>query len=364
MGLGGLAAAAAAATLLGACGNTTPAASAPPQQAVSSAFDALGSQSSVAMHISLGVTGSQLQKLAGKDDSGGLTLTAANDLAATSIVVDLNTGNNQPLNKQTSTDSSAQFGLGVHVGTATPNSAKPDIANPVELRYVNQTFYVLADLPTLLTDLNQSPAAAAGFQSAVESTEANNVVPGLAALGQGEWVSVSASDLNTLLQGLQTMMPGAAGTSGSSISAQQLWSELRTAFTANAHFSKVGSPHNGRTHYTAALAVKPFIQDVERLLPASLGSVPGATSIGKQVNDAVGKIGNRKLVTDVYVSDNKVQEIDIDLNQFDNQYGSAVPLRIQIGTGTTVQPPPNPTQLNLSKVGQLLGGMLSGGSSN
>ena len=71
MGLGGLAAVAAAAVVLGACGSATPANAPPqqPQQAVNSAFRSLGSQSGVALHVSLGVTGKQLQQMAARDGS-------------------------------------------------------------------------------------------------------------------------------------------------------------------------------------------------------------------------------------------------------------------------------------------------------
>jgi hypothetical protein len=353
--LGGLAAVAAAAGVLGACGSATPTSASPEQaqQAVTNAFRSLGSQSGVVLHISLGVTGAELQQLAGKDGSSRLTAKAASDLAATSIVVDLNTGNGQALNKQTSTDPDEQFGLAVNVATAKTTSA----ASPVQLRYVNQTFYVRADLPTLLKDLDQSPSAASGFQKAVASPEANNYVHGLATLGQGGWVSVPASTLTELLQAL-----GGGGSSSTSMSAQQLWLQLENAFNANAVYAPAGAS-GGRTHYTAMLKLKPFIEDMEGLLPASLGSIPGASSVGKQINSAVGQIGNQKVVADVWVSGDKVQEIDVNLRQFDHQSGFAVPVRIQISSAATVQPPPTSTPLDLSNVGGLLGGMLSGGSS-
>jgi hypothetical protein len=341
MSLGGIAAVAAAAVVLGACGRTTPA-SAPPQQAVNTAFRELGSQSGVILHVSLGVTGKQLQQITAGDGSHALTTTAADDIASTSVIVDLN---------RTSSDRNGQFGVDVHVGKARPASA-----DPVQLRYVNQTIYLKADLATLQQDLGQSSAAAGGLRSALANPEINNAVPGLSALGQGNWVSVPASELTALL--------GAAGVSSSSAAdqqMQQMWTQLRNAFTANATYAKVGTQGD---HYTAALMLKPFVQDIERSLPAALGSIPGASSIGKQINNAVGKLGNRKLVADVWINNNTVQEIDVDLNQFDHHYGFAVPLRIQIGPGAPVVAPSGATPLNLSNVGGMLGGLLSGGSSN
>jgi hypothetical protein len=358
MGLGGLAAVAAAAMVLGACGSSTPTTTSP-QQAVSSAFTALGSQSGIDLHISLGVTSKELQQMAAQGGSGRLSATAANDIAAGSIVVDLNTGNGTPLNNQTSSDRSQQFGLAVQVPPAAgANSAQA--ADPVELRYVDQTFYLRANLPTLLRDLGQSPSSAAGFQRAAQG--ADQYVPGLAALGQGNWVSVPASELTGLLQGLQAQVPGAAGTSSPSTTGQ-MWSQLHAAFTANTRFAQVGTS-GGRTHYTASVAVKPFVRDVEQSLPASLGSIPGASSVDKQITRAIGQIpAGQKLVADVWVKDNKVQELDIDLNQFKHKFNFAVPLRIQIGSGTQVLAPVGATPLNLSNLGNVVGGMLGKSSS-
>jgi hypothetical protein len=187
----------------------------------------------------------------------------------------------------------------------------------------------------------------------------------LSALGRGDWVSVPAAQLTALLQGLQSEIPAGLGSSSSAAPGQQMqqtWTQLRNAFNDNAAYAKVGT-HGGQTHYTATLALKPFVQDVEQSLPAALGSIPGASSVGKQIDSAVGQLGNRKLIADVWVSGNKVQEIDVNLNQFDHKYGFAVPLRIQIGPGASVVPPSGATPLNLSRLGSMLGGMLGGGSS-
>lgn len=346
MGFGGLAALAAAAVVLGACGSASPA-SAPPQKAINTAFQSLGSRSGIDLHISLGVTGTELQQIAAEDGSSKLTPAVANDIAATSVVVDLNTGNGKPLNsKQLRTDRSEQLGLAVQVGAS----------DPIELRYVDQTFYLRADVSTLLNDLGQNSSAASGFRSALQG--ANAYVPGLAALGQGSWVSVPESALQGLTQALPTGLPDSTGASNPAAAAQ-LWSQIEKAFTSNSTFVKAGT-RGGRTHYTVALAVKPFVHDVEVSLPSSLASIPGASSFGTQFNRAVNKIpAKQKLVADVWVRGGKVQEIDVDLNQFMHKFGFAVPVRIVIGAGTPVLAPTSATPLNLSKVGGLLGGMLS-----
>ena len=257
---------------------------------------------------------------------------------------------------QASTDRNEQFGLAVHVGTATAGLA------PIRSSSVTSTRPSTSGpicRPWRRTSA-RAPPSAGGFQNALESPEANNYVPGLAALGQGNWVSVPASELTGLLQGL----PERSGSSASSTSEmQQMWTQLRNAFSANATYTKVGTQGVGPTTRRRSRSSRSS-QDVEQSLPASLGSIPGASSVGKQINSAVGQLGNRKLVADVWVSDNKVQEIDVDLNQFDHKYGlrraGADPDWIRAPRSS---PPSGATPLDLSKLGGMLGGMLSGGSS-
>ena len=344
LGTGGVAAAVAATLTLAACGS---AAKVPPQQAVNNSFQAIGSQSGVDLRISLGVTAAQLQQL-GKASGGTdeLTPKVANAIASTSLVVDFNTGNGKALNdNQAAKDPAAQFGLALQVGAA----------NPVEVRYVGQTVYIRADAKNLLTDLGQDSSKAAGFQQALQGADA--YVPGLAALGKGQWVSVPSSTLDALLKGLQSKLPSSSSAAPTPAMTQQLLHQLQQAFTSNATYTEVGTQGN-RTHYQISLAVRPFVQQVMAALPASLGSVPGASSLGNNLKGAISNIpANQKAVVDLWVSHNQAQEIDIDLNQFIHKYSFAVPLRIQIGPGTTVNAPSGATPLNLSKVPGLLGGL-------
>ncbi len=348
LGTGGVAAAVAATLALAACGSAANgAANVPPQQAVNNSFRAIGSQSGVDLRISLGVTPAHLQQLG--NASGGtdeLTPKVANAIASSSIVIDVNTGNGKALNdNQAAKDPATQFGLALQVGAA----------NPVEVRYVGQTVYIRADANNLLADLGQDASKAAGFQQALQG--ADTYVPGLAALGKGQWVSVPSSTLDTLLKGLQSKLPSSSSAAPTPGMAQQLLRQLHQAFTSNATYAEVGTQGN-RTHYQISLAVRPFVQQVIAALPASLGSVPGASSLGNNLKGTISNIpANQKAVVDLWVSHSKAQEIDIDLNQFIHKYSFAIPLRIQIGPGTTVNAPAGATPLNLSKVPGLLGGL-------
>ena len=163
--------------------------------------------------------------------------------------------------------------------------------------------------------------------------------PGLAALGQGNWVSVPASELTGLLQGRSRKLRLVGRTPTPSDDAADVV-QLTQAFTANATYAE--GRHPGKSHPLHGVArgqarsCRTWCSRCRRRSEA----FPGASSVGKQINGAISKIpANQKLVADVWVRDNKAQEIDIDLNQFDHKYAFAVPLRIQIGPGAPVIAP-------------------------
>ncbi len=59
----------------------------------------------------------------------------------------------------------------------------------------------------------------------------------------------------------------------------------------------------------------------------------------------------------LWVKNNKAQELDIDINQFAHTFPFAVPVRIVIAPGSPVAAPSGATPLQLSKIAGLLGGL-------
>jgi hypothetical protein len=169
-------------------------------------------------------------------------------------------------------------------------------------------------------------------------------------------VSVQTSALAPLLNGLKAKLP-ATTTPGSS---QKLLDQLRAAFTNNATYTNAGN-HGGRTEYTARLAAHNFVQQLAAALPSSMSSIPGASSVTKGLSGLASKIpANQSVVLQLWVSHNKLQEVDFDLNQFNHKLPFAVPLRVQIGSAAPVTAPSGATSLDLSKIPQLLSGLLGG----
>jgi hypothetical protein len=350
-GITGLAVVAAAVLTLTACGN--PVATITTEHAVSDDFGGVMHQSGLNVTLSLGVTAQQLQQVAaGEGDLSRLTPQIASALVHTSLSVDFETGHGESItNKQTGTDGSDQFDLALQVRGGTP----------IELRYVGKTIYLKADVATLLADFGQPSSDAAKFQSELQS--ANSFVPGLTALGQGQWVSVPDSALAPYLKQLKSSVP-AANSTAELKGLQNLVGQLRTALEQNTTYTNAGT-HGGRTEYVVSLAAHSFVQQVQADLPAALSSIPGASGAARSVSNLASKIpAGQTVVLDLWVSHDKAQEIDIDLNQFAHKYSFAIPLRIVIGSGTSIATPHGATALNLSKVSSMLGGLLGGLGSN
>ena len=117
-------------------------------------------------------------------------------------------------------------------------------AAPIEIRYLNGMIYISPDVSTLLSDFGQSSSEATKFQSALEG--ANSYVPGISALGQGQWVSAQTSAFAPLLQQLKTADPSAAN-SVSPAQSKQLLNQLSAALKANSTYGIFGT-QGGRTH--------------------------------------------------------------------------------------------------------------------
>jgi len=347
--LSGLAAAAVALLVLGACGN--PVAKITTERAVSNSFGGLETQSGVSVKVSLGVTAAQLEQIAttlgGKSDT--MTPQLATTLVDSSIDVDFATGHGENLNsKDARTDTANQFDFALQIGDA----------SPVEIRYLDQTIYLHADIPTLLSDFGEPSSDASSFQSDLQS--ANSYVPGITALGQGQWVSAQTAAFSSLLKDLKTAVPGLRPSSSS-----QMLGQIRSALKSNATFTNEGD-HGGRTEYLVSVAAHNFVQQVESDLPSSLASLPGASDITKGLTKLDTQIpAGQTVAFDLWVSNNRAQEIDLDLNQFKHKFSFPVPLRIVLGSGTPVSAPQGATALDLSKISNLLGGFLGGlGSSS
>jgi hypothetical protein len=136
---------------------------------------------------------------------------------------------------------------------------------------------------------------------------------------------------------------------------------VRQAFTHNATFTNSGD-HGGRTEYSVRLASQAF---VDQLLTSVRTAAAGDRSIAGLLDHLPRRVtaipAAQRTVFQIWVKDDKVEEIDIDLNQFAHTVPFALPLRIVIGAGTPVTAPSGATAVDL---GRALRGLLTDNASS
>jgi hypothetical protein len=217
---------------------------------------------------------------------------------------------------------------------------------------------------SVLSTVGAPSTTASTFQS--DLAKVNSIVPGISALGAGQWVSVSKASLQPLLGILKTYQGGA--TTGSAASnpskylgvASKVVSDLKTAFVNNSTDVSNGNV-NGRDEYTLTLNVQPFLQQAVAALQNDLGSLPGYSRASGNIGKIEGKIpAGQTVAVQLFVKNGRTDEIDLDIKQFDPKLPFAVPVRFQFGQNVTITAPSNATALDLSKLPSLFGNLFNG----
>jgi hypothetical protein len=348
----GLAVAAAASVT--ACGS---AAQITAKKAAVDSLTSLGTQSGMSVTVSLGLTTAQVSKLA---ILAGATIPtrAAAAISDAALVWSFRTGHGEAISsKQTARDSADSFDFGLRVGSAMP----------LELRSVGQSVYARIEFAQLQADFGHAPGKTAGIEAALQKLD--RYVPGLAALGKGDWVSINKSSLQPLIALFEHFATTANGKAAApaKAAADSLVGELHSAFNANTTYTNAGTI-GGRTQYDVTIDLKNFAQQVAPALQSLLSALPlGAAEVSSsQIASAIAKLpATAKL--QLFVAGGKPQEVDLDLNQFAPAGHKApfpVPLRVVIAPAPSIVAPAGATPIDLSNLGQLLGGMMIGAGSS
>jgi hypothetical protein len=336
------------AATMAACGTAT---KPTPARAVSDSLSKLGSQSGISLRLSVLLTPSQIEQLSSLMGGKAVSSKETSALASTAFFLDVQSGGGEALDStQFQTDKNNRVDVGITVGNDTP----------VEIRYVEQTLYARADVAAISGALGKGGSSTAtSFRASLAG--AAKFVPGLDALGQGRWVSISRASLQPILSLLKQL--GSSAGNGAAGLATKLIGDLRTSLQANSTYVDDGV-HNGLTEYTDTLDVQGFVKQFGSDLKTDVGSIPipGASSLSgglSRVESGIPK--GQKAVFQVWVNGNKAQEIDLDLRQFDSKLPFAVPMRLLIGEPSAISAPGSSTPLDLSKLPQLIARLLGGG---
>jgi hypothetical protein len=313
--------------------------------AIGRAFGGVTQQSGARFTLSLGLTGSQVQQLAHESGGHALTTKQADALASSEVVVDMVSGHGEAIgSSQYRHDADNQIDALVRLGQTT-------IA---EFRTVGGNLYLRINFQgfSAVTDGTTTPGG--GFEGMLQHF--NNYVPGLGALGRGDWVSVPMASIKGILNEAMAQTPSQA-LSGREAKIGQLISQIKSDVRNDSTYTNDGD-HGGRTEYTitvqAHTLAQQIVQAVSGLLPAGFGTMFNPTQVANRLPIP------QTVPVELWVKDNKAEEIDLNLHQLDTKIPVSIPLRLVIGGGQRVSAPSGATPLNLSIVGQILRSRLAG----
>jgi hypothetical protein len=227
----------------------------------------------------------------------------------------------------------------------------------VDLRTVDGVIYARADVKKILT--------LAGQDSSKLDQELSGLPPALAPLAkaaQGQWVSIDlvkaaqAAKDKGLLKALPTSAPSA---SVDPAKVQKLIADLKAAYQQKATITDLGDSGKG-TGYRLAAPAKQVAQAVSGDLVALVGP-----SAGPQVQKAIAQIPDKTFSLDLWVKDDKLSAVALDLTQFLKKPVTGKKLALDVAVdvgGGKVSAPSGATEIDVkSLLGQLPSGLLSGG---
>lgn len=354
LGTGALAVAAVG-LVISACGTTktaasTNSASGTPASSLGASITALGAQSSIEASFSIPITAAQAGQLASMGSSSSSTGGVAKALTTGSVFFAEQTGKGEALDSTAaSSDPANSYDFGISFGSDTP----------FEVRYVGQSVYLHLQAATLFSDLGEPASKASALDA--ELTKLNADIPGLGALANGGWVEASQATLAPLLGDLKSFAASGGGSSLSNIGSTLvgLRTSVLAAIKANSTVTSLGTS-NGRQGYAVDVKAQALATSIDAALNSASGVVPSVGNKLGGLSKSIASIPSSLVVTiDAYTSSGKLAEADLNLDQLVTKSPPTfpVPLRMTISSAS-ISAPTGATQLNLSTIPSLVGGLV------
>jgi hypothetical protein len=231
-------------------------------------------------------------------------------------------------------------------------------ASLFELRSVAGVIYVKADVKRILTLAGQNPAQ---LDQALSS-----LPPSMSSIGKaakGEWVSLdlakaaAAAKDSGLLKSIPTPAPSATVDAAKM---QKLLADLKTAYSQKATITNLGDDATKGTGYRLGAPAKQVALAVEPDLVALVGK-----SGAKEVKKGIAQIPDKTFNLDLWVKDDKLTDVSLDLTQFFKKpvVGKKLSVNVAVDVdGGKVEAPAGASEIDVkSLLSQIPAGALSGG---
>jgi hypothetical protein len=231
-------------------------------------------------------------------------------------------------------------------------------ASLFELRSVAGVIYLKADVKKILTLAGQDPAQ---LDQALASLPAS--LSPVAKAAKGQWVSIDLAKAaaavkdSGLLKSIPTPAPSA---SVDPVKVQKLITDLKKAYQDNATITDLGNDSTKGTGYRLGAPAKQVALAVEPDLVALVGA-DGA----KSVKDAIAKIPDKTFNLDLWVKDDKLTAVSLDLMQFFKKPVPGKKLTVNVAVavdGGKVEAPSGATEIDVkSLLSQIPAGLAGAG---
>ena len=208
-------------------------------------------------------------------------------------------------------------------------------AGLAEARMVNGVVYAKADGPSILRLAGEPQSKLHGGLQGLPPSLAP-----IAKAAHNQWVSIDlVSTLPSLLKGLTGSGLPAPTASVNPATIQSLLTALKSAYQKNVTITKVGSSGKG-TDYRLSAPIKQIANAVEPQLESLAGQVGDTATIGgdgvspnDKLRSGIAKLPNKSFDADVWVRDDELTWLSLDLAQFDAKAaGHKVVLNVDITT--------------------------------
>jgi hypothetical protein len=282
----------AAVGLLAGCGSgstATKTASEDPKTAFSSGLDGLGDTDALTVTLKLDATADQLVALSKENPSDTpLTAKQAQELSTASLVIETKTTDGSKLSSANGTSNKAAFRLAVQ-----------DNGNSLaEIRTVDNTLYIQADLKTLLDIFGKSK------QYGELTARASSLPSFVQAFVQGKWVSLELNSLKSLASQF------GASASTNPQQNQKLLTDLKATLGRDVTVTRVGTDDQG-DHLKVTAQSRALVDDIAKTVQADMPSAGLATNALKPTS-----VPDHSVVIDVWVKDGSLSKLSLDLVQF------------------------------------------------
>jgi hypothetical protein len=230
-----------------------------------------------------------------------------------------------------------------------------------ELRSVGTTVYARADVPKLLTISGEDPAMVSSFTGQMPPA-----LQPVARAAKGEWLAVDLVEAVRSLKssGLLNQLPKqGVPTAANPAAVTKLLQDLKTAYEQKARITTIGEDGERGTGYRLTAPAK----QVAQALQSDLVALTGKDS-AEDVRNAVAEVPEKDVSVEVWVKDDELRAVSLDLAQFSEQALDArAALKINIALdGDPVAAPAGANKLDVAEalvgVGGLMGGMAGAGA--